>query len=264
MGWQSKRKKHNANRKRVQAKFRSKNKGKPKGGGSGGFSKTGQLTFAGLKKFLGWGDRDQVRQHRLKVGLRNNLDYNDMKDGLTIKINPKQWLGGFEKWSAKPGDLMPTVRTGWLRKNIPKWASGNWINHTFKTPHKIMPNDPRYNYGNRKGQQKLDKDTVEYLKWIAKTNPQGNTVSDYKKLYKRQLDEGFDLKTAMKYNPAETGSYYALIDDTQKTPEAKNNFLKIIRQQQKTPEAKDNFLKIIRQQQKTPDAKNNFLKIIRS
>ena len=215
MGWQSKRKKFNKNKARVQAKFKAKNKGRKTGqGGTDGFSKAGLLTFAGLRNFFGIGNPESNQAHRLKVGLRNNLDYSDMQEGPTIKINPKQWLGGFEKKTNIP--------TGWIRKNIPKWASGNWVNHTLKSPKKIMPTDPRYNFGNRKGEQKFDKDTAEYLKWIARVNPQGNTVSDYKKLYKRQLDEGIDLKTAMKYNPAETGSFYALIDDS--TPE---NNLKI-------------------------------------
>ena len=196
--------------------------------GKKGFGDKGQLSFAGLKNFLGIGNPDSNEAHRLKVGLRNNLDYSDMQEGPTIKINPKQWLGGFEDKTNIP--------TGWIRKNIPKWASGNWINHTLKSPKKIMPTDPRYNFGNRKGEKKLDKEAADYLNWIARANPTGMTVSEAKKLYKRQIDEGMDLKTAMKYNPAETGSFYALIDDT---IQANNEKLKAEAQQKAETKALD-------------------------
>ena len=216
MGWKQKRDKQNKNRQKVQSKFKAKNKGKLGSGkgGLGGFSNIGQLTTAGLKNFLGIGNPDSNKAHRLKIGLQNNLDYSDMQEGPTIKINPKQWLAGFEKWSSKPGDLMPTVKTGWLQKNIPGWASGNWINHTLKSPKKLMPGDDGYTPTGT-GSRTIDKDTAEYLNWIAKTNPTGMTVSDAKKLYKKQIDEGISLKDAMRFNKAETGSFYALIDDTE-------------------------------------------------
>ena len=85
----------------------------------------------------------EAKRERMRKRLYNQhgLDYSRMRDGMTIKINPKQWLGGFEKWSAKPGDMMPTVRTGWLRDRIPKALSGNWINHTLKSPTKLGPRD---------------------------------------------------------------------------------------------------------------------------
>ena len=223
MGWKQKRDKQNKNRKKVQSKFKANNKGRKTGqGGTGGFSKTGQLTMAGLKNFLGIGNPDSNKAHRLKIGLQNNLDYSDMQEGPTIKINPKQWLGGFEKWSSKPGDLMPTVKTGWLQKQIPGWASGNWINHTLKSPKKLMPGDDGYSPTGT-GSRTIDKDTAEYLNWIAKTNPTGMTVSDAKKLYANQIAEGLSLKDAMRFNPAETGSYYALIDDSEKENNTKND-----------------------------------------
>ena len=88
------------------------------------------------------------------------------------------------------------------------------------SPTKIKPNAPRYNPTGT-GSIQLDPDTEKYLEWMAKTNPTGMTISDAKKLYKKQIDEGISLKDAMRFNKAETGSFYALIDDTQKKEEEK-------------------------------------------
>ena len=69
------------------------------------------------------------------------LDYNDMKEGPTIKINPKQWLGGFTEKTGIP--------TGFISNRIPERLSGNWINHTLRSPNKLRvhPSDSRWGGG---------------------------------------------------------------------------------------------------------------------
>ena len=78
----------------------------------------------------------RFKRRRDRMYNQHGLDYSRMKKGMTIKINPKQWLGGLERVTAKPGGF-PTIRTGWLRKRIPKALSGNWINHTLRSPTKL-------------------------------------------------------------------------------------------------------------------------------
>ena len=73
------------------------------------------------------------------------LDYDNMREGLTIKINPKQWLSGFTEKTGIP--------TGAIANRIPKRLSGNWINHTLRSPTKLGASDGwgrktgRYNKG---------------------------------------------------------------------------------------------------------------------
>ena len=79
------------------------------------------------------------RNERLKRQF--GLDYNDMREGPTIKINPKQWLGGFTEKTGIP--------TGFISNRIPKKLSGNWINHTLKSPNKVAvnPSDSKWGGG---------------------------------------------------------------------------------------------------------------------
>ena len=79
------------------------------------------------------------RNERLKKQF--GLDYNDMREGPTIKINPKQWLGGFTEKTGIP--------TGFISNRIPKRLSGNWINHTLRSPNKLQvnPSDSKWGGG---------------------------------------------------------------------------------------------------------------------
>ena len=90
------------------------------------------------------------------------------------------------------------------------------------SPTKVMPGDKGYNPTGT-GSIKLDPETERYLEWVAKTNPTGMTKKDAEKLYANQIAEGLSLEDAMRFNKAETGSYYALIDDEP----TKNESLKV-------------------------------------
>ena len=103
----------------------------------------------------------------------------------------------------------------WLNKYTPQKVKDLRINHQMYSPTKIRPGDKDWKPTGT-GSIKLDPDTERYLDWMARVNPEGYTISDYEKFYKRSLDAGMDLYTAMKYNPANTVPYQALIDD--KTP----------------------------------------------
>ena len=77
----------------------------------------------------------EAKRERINKRLYNQfgLDYSRMNEGPTIKINPKQWLGGF---TAKTG-----IPTKAIANRIPKFLSGNWINHTFRSPTKLGASD---------------------------------------------------------------------------------------------------------------------------
>jgi hypothetical protein len=80
----------------------------------------------------------EAKRERITKRLYNKqgLDYSRMQEGMTIKINPKQWLGGF---TAKTG-----IPTKAIANRIPKRFAGNWINHTLRSPTKLGAKDGWY------------------------------------------------------------------------------------------------------------------------
>ena len=108
---------------------------------------------------------------------------------------------------------------GWLAKRLPKAIRNFRFNAQLKSPHKLQVGDEGYTLRKSRASSKLSeeekiwlKDTVDYYK---KYNPKGYTISDYEKLYSKQIASGLSLKQAMDRNPSGTMNYYALIDDTE-------------------------------------------------
>ena len=186
----------------------------------------GNLTFSGFKNLLsgffggeayanamgqvtGKSQLKQPSDWKIKQFLKHNIDIANPQPGLKINIDTDRAIKGIENEKVR----------NWLSRVVPKSVKDWKINHQMYYSPKIKPGDPRWTpQGTGKG-PKLDKDTEKYFEWLARANPQGHTISDYNKLYKKQLDSGIDLFTAMKFNPAETGNFYALIDDTKKAEE---------------------------------------------
>ena len=185
--------------------------GKLGGGGKKGFNFSFKNFFnafkPGYKKNMGQltGKLNQLSQPsawKVKQFADKNLDITKMNKSFKVDIDTNRAIQGIKN---------ETVRN-WLNKYTPKAVKDLRINHQMYSPTKIKPTDPRYNPTGT-GSIQLDPDTEEYLEWMARTNPEGATISDYEKLYAKQLAEGFSLKDAMRFNKAETKSFYALIDD---------------------------------------------------
>ena len=168
---------------------------------------------------------NQPSAWKVKQFADKNLDITKMNKSFLVNIDTNRAIQGIKN---------ETVRN-WLNKYTPKSVKDLRINHQMYSPTKIKPTDPRYNPTGT-GSIQLDPDVEEYLEWMARTNPEGHTISDWEKLYAKQIKEGISLKDAMKYNPAETLSYYALIDDTIK---ANNEKLKVEAQQKAEEKALD-------------------------
>lgn len=232
-------------------------------GGDKGFGDKGQLSFSGLKNFFSGflgspahalgtmtglasqATKAPPSQAKINRFLAKNIDITDMNPSFRVNIDGERALKGFT--SKIPNEKI----RNWVNNWTPSAVKNLKINHQMYSPTKIKPTDPRYNPTGT-GSAKMDPKAERYLEWMARQNPKGTTVSEYKKLYAKHLKDGrFTLQQVMRLNPAETMPFYALIDDTQKTPESKNNFLKIIRAKG-TPYAKDNFLKQIRTQPNKP------------
>ena len=145
---------------------------------------------------------------KVQAGLRNNLDYTDMNPSFRIGINVKNVI-----------DSIPDAGVrGWFNQHTPDETKAVKINHQMYSPTKLMPGDDGWTPTGT-GSAKIDSDSLEFLKWAAKNNPTGRTVAEAEKQYERQLNEGMDLYTAMRFNPAETGSIYSLLADPEPTPE---------------------------------------------
>ena len=109
----------------------------------------------------------------------------------------------------------------WLNNVLPQKVKDWRIDHQMYSPTKVMPGDDGYNVTGT-GTPTLDPDTERYLDWAARTNPSGMTVADAEKLYANQIKGGSTLERAMRLNPAETGSFYALLPsnkEAEPTPE---------------------------------------------
>ena len=182
----------------------------------------GNLTFSGLGNMLsGWlgGDayanamgqvtgkavlKKDLHPNFVKRMNKLNLDVEKPEKSFKINIDTQRAIDGLKNEDVK----------NWLNKNLPKTIKDWRINHQMYYTPKIKVGDPRYTPQGT-GSPKLDKNTERYLEWIAKANPEGKTISDYKKIYANNLKDGrHTLEQVMKMNPANTMSYYALLDDT--------------------------------------------------
>ena len=186
----------------------------------GGGNKGGNLKFSDVTKFLGnfftkpgyaqtmgdvtgkLGQLNQPSAWKIKQFADKNIDITKMNKSFKVDIDTNRAIQGIENDKVR----------NWLNKYTPQSVKDLKINHQMYSPTKVMPGDKGYNPTGT-GSIKLDPETERYLEWMATANPQGKTISDYEKLYARQLAEGKDLYTAMRFNPAETGNFYALIDD---------------------------------------------------
>ena len=187
------------------------NQGKLGGGGKKGFNFSFKNFWNNFKP--GYADNmgqltgklnqlNQPSAWKVKKFADKNIDITKMNPSFKADIDTNRAIQGIKNEKIR----------NWINKFTPKLVKDLRINHQMYSPTKIKPTDPRYNPTGT-GSIQLDPDTERYLEWVVRQNPDGYTISDYEKLYKRQLDEGMDLYTAMKYNPGNTIPYHALIDD---------------------------------------------------
>ena len=200
--------------------------GKLKGGGNKG----GNFSFGDFGKFVGnfftkpgyaqtmgdlTGNLNQLKEPsawKIKQFADKNIDITKMNKSFRVDIDTQRAINKIENEKVR----------NWLNKYAPQSVKDLKINHQMYSPTKVMPGDKGYNPTGT-GSIKLDPETERYLEWVAKTNPTGMTKKDAEKLYANQIAEGLSLEDAMRFNKAETGSYYALIDDTP----TKNESLKV-------------------------------------
>jgi len=186
----------------------------------GGTKKGGNFSFGDFGKFVGnfftkpgyantmgqvTGNLNQLKEPsawKVKQFADKNIDITKMNKSFKVDIDTNRAIQGIENEKVR----------NWLNKYTPQSVKDLKINHQMYSPTKVMPGDKGYNPTGT-GSIKLDPDTEKYLEWMAGANPQGKTISDYEKIYAKQIAGGTDLKTAMRFNPAETGNFYALIDD---------------------------------------------------
>ena len=136
----------------------------------------------------------EAKKKRRYDRLRNQfgLDYSRMRDGMTLKINPKQWLSGFEKKTKIP--------TGWLRNRIPQFASGNWINHTLRSPTRLGAKDGwhrgKYNSTGNSVKNSIRDAVAESVGTTEYKGPKDTLEAMYQNLLGRDIgQEGLDYWT---------------------------------------------------------------------
>ena len=186
----------------------------------GGAKKGGNFSFDKFGKFVGnfftkpgyaqtmgdlTGNVSQLKEPsawKIKQFADKNIDITKMNKSFRVDIDTQRAINKIENEKVR----------NWLNKYAPQSVKDLKINHQMYSPTKVMPGDKGYKPTGT-GSIKLDPDTEKYLEWMARANPQGNTISDYEKRYAKSIAAGYGLKEAMRHNPAETGSYYALIDD---------------------------------------------------
>ena len=187
-----------------------KNKGKGKSFGSNLFSSIsswlgGSAYAQGMGQVTGKLGLNQPSDWKTKMFADKNIDITKQNPSFKIGIDTQKAINSIKDENTK----------AWLNKWVPDKVK-NWnINHQMYSPTKVMPGDPGYNPTGT-GSPALDPDTQAYLDWAAKKNPFAMTVADAEKMYAKQIAEGSTLEQAMKYNKAETGSFYALIPNDEK------------------------------------------------
>ena len=187
-----------------------KNKGKGKSFGSNLFSSIsswlgGSAYAQGMGDVTGKLGLTQPSDWKVKQFADKNIDITNKNPSFRIGIDTQKAIDSIKD---------ENTRT-WLNKWVPDKVKSWNINHQMYSPTKVMPGDPGYNPTGT-GSPALDPDTERYLDWAAKKNPSGMTVADAEKMYANQIAEGSTLEQAMSRNPAETGSFYALIPNDEK------------------------------------------------
>lgn len=202
-------------------------------GGNNNFSSKGNLTFSGFNNILNGIFGGPANALGTATGLLSqafkspsdwkrkqyadkNLDITDMNPSVRVNIDGEKALDAIT--SKIPNE---TIRN-WVNSWSPKALKNLKINHQLYSPTKLQPGDKGWKPTGT-GSIKLDPEAERYLEWMARQNPKGYTISDFEEIYKKQLDKGWDLYTAMKFNPANSISYYALIDDTQEENNNQND-----------------------------------------
>ena len=148
---------------------------------------------------------------KVKQFADKNIDITKLNPSFQVNISTQRAINNVKDENTR----------NWLNKHIPQKVKDWRIDHQMYSPTKVMPGDPGYNVTGT-GSPTLDADTERYLDWAARVNPSGMTVADAEKLYANQIKEGSTLERAMRLNPAETGSFYALLPsnkEAEPTPE---------------------------------------------
>lgn len=199
--------------------FGKGNTSSTKGGGGGGNNSWGSNLFNSISSWLGgsayaqgMGDvTGKLKQlatpsdWKIKQFADKNIDITNTNPSFRIGIDTQRAINSVKD---------ENTRT-WLNKWVPDKVKSWNINHQMYSPTKVMPGDPGYNPTGT-GSPALDPNTQAYLDWAAKVNPTAMTVADAEKLYAKQIAEGSTLERAMRFNKAETGSFYALIPNDEK------------------------------------------------
>ena len=139
--------------------------------------------------------------------LNINVDAKQIANHLANhKITKALGLSGFGNWAASK---VPAVGK---------------FNHSLKTRVKAKIGEKNYRStsANNPGSGVMPREVLEFYE---RYNPDGKSKQDFEKLYANQLKEGATLEQAMASNPAETMSYYALLDLDDKP--TKNESLKV-------------------------------------
>ena len=223
MGWKQKRDKLNKNRQRVQSKFKANKAKLSKGSTSTSTTKSGNwvkdtlggffnkmfapAVQAGDEMAKNFSDNLYPKQSRLDKQLSYITNTHPYQTN-QVHISAEKGLKHIGQWDS----LSPGVQKIIGKMNIP----------VMNVPRKLKIGEEGYRVGGFRGKG-LPSEDIETLEWIAKQNPTGMTKKDAKKLYANQIAEGLTLEQAMDHNPAETMSYYALLEDEP----TKNESLKV-------------------------------------
>jgi hypothetical protein len=201
------------------------NQGKLGGGGKKG----GNFSFSDFSNFVGnfftkpgyaetmgnlTGNITQLNQPsawKTKQFADKNIDITKMNPSFRFNIDTQGAINNIDNEKVR----------NWLNKYTPQSVKDLKINHQMYSPTKLMPGDKGYKPTGT-GSIQLDPETERYLEWMATHNPEGYTISDFEKMYARNLKDGrHTLEQVMKMNRGNTIPYHALIDD--KTPPEKTN-----------------------------------------
>ena len=193
------------------------NQGKLGGGGKKG----GNFSFSDFSNFVGnfftkpgyaetmgnlTGNITQLNQPsawKTKQFADKNIDITKMNPSFRFNIDTQGAINNIDNEKVR----------NWLNKYTPQSVKDLKINHQMYSPTKLMPGDKGYKPTGT-GSIQLDPETERYLEWMATHNPEGYTISDFEKMYARNLKDGrHTLEQVMKMNRGNTIPYHALIDD---------------------------------------------------
>lgn len=157
------------------------------------------------------GSSRKARFNRRNARLKSKTGTHPTKHG-NLKIN----------WSAR--DIAKRFTNNKVAKALGlhslagKVPKGWKTNISLKTGIKSKIGEPNYRStsANHPGGGLTQAD-IDAYDFYARYNPDGVTIADKEKAYANQIAEGYSLQQAMQGNPAETMSFYALIDDSDST-----------------------------------------------